>query len=172
MSQDTASDQGLSVDEILTQWARERPDLDTAPMALLGRLARVVRLVRQDLEATFDRHGLNAASFDLLATLRRAGPPYALTAGQLMARMMITSGTVTNRINRLETQGLVERRTDKDDARRAIVALSAEGFSRIDKALDDHVATQKRLSGLLTDAEFAQMDDLLASWLTRLEDTQ
>ncbi|SFI88523.1 MarR family winged helix-turn-helix transcriptional regulator [Celeribacter neptunius] len=170
MDAQNSTDQGLSLDEIRAQWASERPDLDTAPMGLIGRMGRVARLLSREMDATFARHGLNAASFDLLATLRRAGPPHALTAGELMARMMITSGTVTNRINRLETQGLVARRSDKEDARRAIVGLTETGFALIDRAVEDHVATQKRLTELLSGEEFAQLDGLLESWLGRLSE--
>ncbi|NVK46426.1 MAG: MarR family transcriptional regulator [Rhodobacteraceae bacterium] len=161
-------EQTLTPDDIRAQWGRERPDLDTDPMALIGRMGRLVRALTAEMEATFARHGLNGASFDLLATLRRAGDPYALTAGELMAQMMITSGTVTNRINRLEAQGLVERRSDKDDARRAIVALTETGFEVIERAVEDHVATQKRLTEMLSAEEFAQIDGLLGTWLERL----
>lgn len=161
-------DTTLRLDDIRAQWARERPDLDTGPMALLGRMARLTRLLGAEMEATFARHGLNQASFDLLATLRRAGAPYALSAGQLMARMMITSGSVTNRINRLEAQNLVERRADEGDARKAIVALTEAGFEVIERAVADHVATQKRLTDLLSAEEFSALDGLLQGWLDRL----
>ncbi|WP_460275427.1 MarR family winged helix-turn-helix transcriptional regulator [Celeribacter sp. ULVN23_4] len=162
------TEQTLTLEDIRAQWARERPDLETAPMGLIGQMGRLSRVLGAEMEATFARHGLNQASFDLLATLRRSGPPYALTAGELMGRMMITSGSVTNRINRLETQKLVERRTDKEDARRAIVALTEAGFAVIDRAVEDHVATQKRLTDLLSAEEFAQLDGLLQNWLSRL----
>lgn len=162
------TEQTLTLEDIRAQWARERPDLETAPMGLIGQMGRLSRVLGAEMEATFARHGLNQASFDLLATLRRSGPPYALTAGELMGRMMITSGSVTNRINRLEMQKLVERRTDKEDARRAIVALTEAGFAVIDRAVEDHVATQKRLTDLLSAEEFAQLDGLLQNWLSRL----
>ncbi|WP_226553438.1 MarR family winged helix-turn-helix transcriptional regulator [Celeribacter naphthalenivorans] len=162
------SEKTLSPDDIRAQWAVERPDLATEPMALIGRMGRLARVLSEAMEATFARHGLNYASFDLLATLRRSGDPYALTAGDLMAQMMITSGTVTNRINRLEAQGLVVRRSDKNDARRAIVALTEAGFAVIDRAVEDHVATQKRLTEMLSAEEFVQLDGLLRSWLDRL----
>ena len=89
------------VERIIEQWNRERPDLDVAPMALIGRLGRLARAWSREMEATFARHGLNAASFDLLATLRRAGPPHALSPGALIEATMVTSGTITNRIDRL-----------------------------------------------------------------------
>lgn len=158
----------ISVEKIRAQWAAERPDLDTMPMGLIGRMGRVTRALSADMDATFARHGLNLATFDLLATLRRSGPPYALSAGDLMAQMMITSGTATNRINRLEAQKLVERRADEGDARRAIVALTEAGFAVIDRAVEDHVATQKRLTDVLSSEEFSQLDTALAAWLDRL----
>jgi len=163
------SDDSIQIDHIRAQWAKARPDLDTAPMGLIGRLGRITRVLSREMEATFARHGLNQASFDLLATLRRAEPPHALTAGQLMDNMMITSGTVTNRINRLEVKGLVERRADKEDARRAIVGLTEAGFALIDRVIEDHVATQHRLTALLTDTEFATLDAGLAGYLAKLD---
>lgn len=113
------------------------------------------------MAVTFAQHGLNAAGFDLLATLRRAPPPHALSAGELMSSMMITSGTMTNRIDQLAKTGLVERLTDPNDARRAVVTLTSKGFDLIEKAIADHVQTQERLLARMKDSEVQQLDELL-----------
>jgi DNA-binding MarR family transcriptional regulator len=157
------------VDEILRQWRRERPDLDVAPMGLIGRLNRLARQLSREMEQTFRAHGLNAASFDVLATLRRSGPPYALSPGRLMATMMITSGTMTNRIDQLERAGLVARTANPDDARSFIVSLTEAGFAAIDAAVTDHVATQARLVARLPEADRPLLDRLLRRYLLTFE---
>ena len=149
------------VDRIIEQWNRERPDLDVEPMALIGRLGRLARVWSREMEATFARHGLNAASFDLLATLRRAGPPYALSPGELIEATMVTSGTITNRIDRLETAGLVTRKPNPQDGRGFLVSLTEEGVARIDACVTEHVATQARLVAPLDAAERTALDALL-----------
>ena len=93
------------VDRVLAQWARQRPDLDVSPMAVIGRLSRATRLIDAELRRTFAAHGLDAASFDVLATLRRSDPPHRLTPAALMRSAMVTSGAVTQRLDRLEERG-------------------------------------------------------------------
>jgi DNA-binding MarR family transcriptional regulator len=121
------------------------------------------------MATTFAHHGLNAAGFDLLATLRRSPPPHALPAGELMSSMMITSGTMTNRIDQLVKAGLVERRADPNDARRAVVTLTPQGFDLIDKAIADHVLTQKRLLSDMNDSEVKQLDTLLRKLMASID---
>jgi DNA-binding MarR family transcriptional regulator len=150
-----------AVDRILEQWCVARPDLDVRPMGPIGRLSRVAHGLSRSMATTFAHHGLNAAGFDLLATLRRSPPPHALSAGKLMSSMMITSGTMTNRIDQLAKAGLVERRADPNDARRAVVTLTPMGFDLIEKAIADHVQTQKRLLANMNDSEVEQLDELL-----------
>lgn len=149
------------VDKIIAQWARERPDLDTGPMAIIGRMSRLVLEMSAEMQKTFRAHGLNAAGFDLLATLRRAGAPYRLSPGDLIASSMVTSGTMTNRIDQLVKAGLVERIAQEDDRRSVLVGLTAEGLARIEGMLEAHVATQVRLLAGLDAAERAQLDGLL-----------
>lgn len=149
------------VDTIIEQWNRERPDLDVGPMALIGRLGRLARVWTREMEATFSRHGLNTATFDLLATLRRSGAPYALSPGDLIEATMVTSGTITNRIDRLVAAGLVERRPNPDDGRGFLVSLTREGFARIEACVTDHVATQARLVSGLDQSDRATLDALL-----------
>lgn len=156
------------VDNIIAQWNRERPDLDVEPMALIGRLGRLRELILHRQEEVFARFGLNASGFDVLATLRRSGPPYALSPGALMEQMMISSGTMTNRIDQLAKTGLVERRQNPDDRRGMIVSLTDKGFALIDEAVTAHVENQHRLVSALTDGERAALDVLLRSYLERL----
>ena len=125
-----------AVDKILAQWGEARPDLDVRAMGPVGRLARLAHHFSGEMAKTFRAHGLNAAGFDVLATLRRT-PSHALTAGELMVSMMITSGTMTNRIDQLEKAGLVCRTADPNDARKAVVKLTDQGQTLIDAALVD-----------------------------------
>tara|TARA_R100001369_G_scaffold91387_1_gene132557 strand:- start:1687 stop:2187 length:501 start_codon:yes stop_codon:yes gene_type:complete len=158
-----------AVDRILKQWCIARPDLDVGPMGPIGRLSRVAHGLSRSMATTFAHHGLNAAGFDLLATLRRSPRPHALPAGELMSSMMITSGTMTNRIDQLVKAGLVERRADPDDARRAVVTLTPQGFDLIDKAIADHVLTQKRLLADMNESEVKQLDTLLRKLMASID---
>ncbi|AVO37340.1 MarR family winged helix-turn-helix transcriptional regulator [Pukyongiella litopenaei] len=158
-----------AVDRILEQWHRVRPDLDISAMGSIGRLSRVFHYNARQMDETFARHGLNAAGFDVLATLRRAGLPHAMSPGELMASMMITSGTMTNRIDQLAKQGLVTRTADPKDARRAVVKLTKKGFDLIDVAVAEHVETQKALLSVLREEEIAALDDVLRKLLAATE---
>lgn len=157
------------VAHVLEQWRAERPDLDVTPMGPIGRLKRL----HDDLARTFDQvyaaHGLNAASFDMLATLRRSGAPYALSPSEMMGLTMVTSGTTTNRIDRLEQVGLVERRRNDKDARGTVVALTDAGFALIDRVFDEHVANQHRLAEPLSSDDLTALDNLMGKWLRGLE---
>jgi DNA-binding MarR family transcriptional regulator len=157
------------VDEILAQWRRERPELNTAPMGLIGRLRRVSQHLSRAMEATFARHGLNGASFDVLATLRRSGPPYSLSPGDLLDTMMITSGTMTNRIDQLERAGLVARSLNPEDRRSVIISLTGKGRAVIDAAVTEHVETQARLVAILSAEENAALNALLTKYLAGFE---
>ncbi|MCM5557740.1 MarR family winged helix-turn-helix transcriptional regulator [Pleomorphomonas sp. JP5] len=157
------------VDKIIAQWNRERPDLDVEPMALIGRLGRLRELLSRRQEEVFARFGLNSSGFDVLATLRRSGPPHSLSPGELMEQMMISSGTMTNRIDQLAKAGLVERRQNPDDRRGMIVSLTDKGFALIDEAVTAHVENQHRLVSTLSEPERAMLDTLLKSYLGRLQ---
>ena len=149
------------VDKIVMQWKAARPDVDTASVGPIGRLTRVCKKMVAVEEANFARLGLNMAGFDVLSALRRAAPPHALSPGELMASMMITSGTMTNRIDQLEKAALVTRSTDPVDARKSIVGLTQEGLALIDQAIVDHLATQRSLLAGMTAEELEQLDRLL-----------
>lgn len=157
------------VDKILEQWNRERPDLDVAPMGLLGRLARLRFHLAREIEKTLAEHGLNPSSFDVLATLRRSGPPYRLSPGELIASTMVTSGTMTNRLDQLEKAGLIERVHNPDDRRGVIIALTPGGLELVDAAVTAHVANQHRLLDGLTQDERAALDNLLGKFLASFE---
>ena len=160
-----------AVDRILQQWKLERPDLNSGAMGPIGRLSRVYHHNARQMGDTFARHGLNAAGFDVLATLRRAGPPHAMSPGALMNAMMITSGTMTHRIDQLAKLGLISRATDQKDARRAVIQLTKQGFDLIDAAVADHVATQKSLLAPLTKEEITALDAALRKLMAAAETT-
>lgn len=153
------------VDRILAQWRAQRPDLDASPMAVIGRLSRAAQLVDVELRRTFATHGLDRASFDVLATLRRADPPHRLTPTALMRSSMVTSGAITQRLDRLEARALVTRTPDTADGRGVLVGLTPEGYDLINRALPDHVATEHRL---LADLSPTQRDALVNALRTLL----
>lgn len=157
------------VDVILEQWKQQRPDLDLAPMGLTSRLSRIARHLSGALEQGFAKHGLNMASFDVLATLRRAGPPYRLSPGELIDNTLVTSGTMTNRIDQLVKAGLVERTENPDDGRSILVTLTPRGLKKINAAVTDHAANLRRLTRGLDDNAFKRLDRSLKRYLDQLE---
>ena len=157
-----------SVDLILEQWARERPDLDCSPMGIIGRITQLQREVYLAQRATFARHGLDAPSFDVLAALRRAGEPYQLTPTALMRTALVTSGAITQRLDRLEEKGLITRERSEADGRAVVVTLTDTGRKALDDALPDHLATERDMLAGLTAAEQEQLAGLLRSWLVAL----
>jgi DNA-binding MarR family transcriptional regulator len=159
------------VDRILQQWRAARPDLDVSPMAVIGRLSRATRRISAELLRTFSGHGLDASSFDLLATLRRSGPSHRLTPTELMRASMVTSGAITQRLDHLEANDLVTRIPSDSDGRSVHVALTRAGRSLIDKALPDHVATEHRLLSGLSRAQRDALARLLRELLESLGDT-
>lgn len=157
------------VDNILKQWQQERPDLDIKPMGPFGRLRQLNHCLTRTMEKTWSKYGLNGASFDVLATLRRAGQPYALSPSDLMASTMVTSGTMTHRINLLEKASLIQRVRNPKDGRGFLISLTPQGFELIDEAVTAHVKTQAQLATALTEEQFAQLDELLKQFLTGLK---
>jgi DNA-binding MarR family transcriptional regulator len=157
------------VEKILTQWRRERPDLDVGPMGVIGRLKRLHDRLSLGLARVYSSNELNAASFDVLATLRRSGRPYELSPSALIDWMMVTSGTMTNRLDRLETQGLIERRPNPSDGRGSVVVLSKAGFDLIDRVVSEHVENQHKLLSGLTVGTHETLNQILMTWLAELE---
>ncbi|XUY26964.1 MarR family winged helix-turn-helix transcriptional regulator [Agrobacterium sp. rho-8.1] len=157
------------VDAILAQWGRERPDLDVAPMGIMGRLHRLATHLGREVEAVLLQHGLSSSAFDVMATLRRAGAPYRLSPGELLEMTMVSSGTMTNRIDQLEKAGLVERINNPDDRRSVLITLTEKGFATVDAAVKAHVANQHRLLAAISENDKAEFNRLLKTFLARLE---
>ena len=156
-----ASDGRDEVDAVVAAWRRERPDLDVAPLEVLSRVTRLARHLDLARRTAFDRHDLEPGEFDVLAALRRAGPPYALSPTRLVGQTLVTSGTMTNRVDRMATKGLVQRRPDPADGRGVQVVLTDQGRSRVDGALGDLLEDERRiLSGLTVPDRRALADAL------------
>lgn len=141
------------VDRIVSAWRRERPELDVTPLQILSRVSRLARRLDLARGTAFAEHGLDGWEFDVLSALRRAGAPYELSPGQLIAETLVTSGTMTNRVDRLLTRGFVERQPDPRDRRGVIVRLTAEGMQTVDAALDDLLAHERDLLAELPKGE-------------------
>lgn len=157
------------VDHFLAQWARERSDLDVSPMGVIGRVSRLARYFERKLDETFKQFGLNRWTFDVLAALRRTGPPYQLCPTDLFKALMITSGAMTNRIDRLEEAGLVTRRPDPDDRRGVLVELTAQGLALVNTVVEAHAANEARLLQALSGEERHLLAGLLRKLLEDFE---
>lgn len=158
-----------AVDLILEQWRRERPDLDASPMGPIGRIKRCAILLEQQLENVFSRFDLCSWEFDMLATLRRSGAPYCLSPTALFSTLMVTSGTMTHRLKRLETRGLIVRTASQQDARSTLVQLTAEGLELINRAVGPHVENERQLLSVLPADALASLDAHLSVLLQALE---
>lgn len=133
------------VDQIVAAWARERPDIDPSPMEVFSRIARLGKHLNLMRKEAFTEHGLETWEFDVLSALRRSGPPYELAPGQLVAATMVTSGTMTNRVDRLVNRGLVLREPSLDDRRGVRVILTDAGLTRADAAIDRLLSLERNL---------------------------
>ena len=151
------------VDRLVTAWHRERPDLDISPLEVLSRVSRLARHLDLARRAAFNEHQLEPWEFDVLAALRRAGAPYALSPGQLGAEAMVTSGTVTNRVDRLEARGFVSREREPNDRRGVRVVLTSVGQQTVDGALTDLLDRERDLLVGLSANEQQQLANLLRS---------
>lgn len=157
------------VDRIIAQWERERPELDTGPMAVVGRLSRVAALLDVALRPPFAAEGLGNGDFDVLASLRRAGAPYRLSATELTASMMVTSGAVTKRVDRLAAAGLVTREVAEHDGRGRLIGLTPQGVELVDRVVEQHWANEERLLAPLDAHERAHLVRALRKLLVSLE---
>jgi DNA-binding MarR family transcriptional regulator len=158
------------VDKILAQWQRERPDLDVSPMGIIGRMGRLAKHLEKAIQEKFAEFGLNIGEFDVLAALRRSGQPYQLSPTKLFNTLMVTSGTMTHRIDRLEKAELVKRIPDPSDRRGMLIELTDKGFEVIEKALDAHVANEHRILSALTGSERDTLAQLLRKLLVSFEE--
>ena len=157
------------VDFFLEQWAREMPDLDVGPMGVIGRLNRCAALMHRRLDATFEKFGLSSWEFDVLASLRRSGAPYRLAPTVLFSQLMVTSGTMTHRLQKLEASGWVQRLPSPDDARSMLVQLSPAGRELVERALLAHVDNEKNIMAPLGAEATAALDAQLRPLLAMLE---
>ncbi|MBK0002703.1 MarR family winged helix-turn-helix transcriptional regulator [Erwinia sp. S38] len=158
-----------AVDAILQQWQCERPDLDASPMGPIGRINRCAALLQQKLETAFARFDLSMWEFDMLAALRRSGEP-SLSPTELFSTLMVTSGTMTHRLKRLETRGFIERVPNAQDARSMLVKLTESGRELIDRAVEEHIENERQiLSGLSANA-LSELDNSLSAFLRTLEE--
>ncbi|MCW0507363.1 MarR family winged helix-turn-helix transcriptional regulator [Aeromonas piscicola] len=155
------------VDLLLAQWARQRPDLDCSPMGVLGRVARMAAIAGREVSDELKECGLLGSDFDILATLRRAGEP--LTPTVLYQSAMLSSGAMTARLDKLAERGLIERQAAPSDRRSLLVCLTESGKTLIDRAVELHVANERRLLAPLNEAEQAQLAALLKRWLLENE---
>lgn len=163
------SEQQDHLDFVISQWQQERPDLAPEPMAVIGRLKRLSQHLRQGIESKHKEFGLAWGEFDVLATLLRSGAPYCLTPTLLFRSAMLSSGAMTNRLNRLQERGLIERLPDPEDRRSLLVKLSDDGYHLISQAMTEHVDVEARLLQVLSEDDIQQLDRLLKKWLAGFE---
>jgi DNA-binding MarR family transcriptional regulator len=165
----TMDPRGDDVDQIVEAWRRERPDLDVAPLQVLSRVSRLARRLDLDRVQAFAQHDLEGWEFDVLSALRRSGPPYQLSPGQLVRQTLVTSGTMTNRVDRLERRGLVERSPDPHDRRGVIVQLTPTGQRTVDAAMADLLDRERALLAELSEDDRDELAGLLRRLLSPFE---
>ncbi|MDQ3655265.1 MAG: MarR family transcriptional regulator, partial [Chloroflexota bacterium] len=153
------------VDELRAEWARARPDIDTSPVAVVARIGRAARFLDNGMDDYFGHHGISRPSWDILATLRRSGPPFRLSPTDLYRAVMRTSGAMTRRIDTLERAGWVTRTPDPADRRGIMVALTLEGLALVDALAEGHVENERKLLAPLSEDEQRILADLLKKLL-------
>ena len=153
------------VDDLADAWARERPDLDLAPVAVFSRLSRLSRHLDLARREAFTAEGIESWEFDVLAALRRAGSPYELSPGRLLRETLVTSGTMTNRVDRLATRGFVERYPDPEDRRGVLVRLTPEGKEAVDAAFTALLDSERAFLTGLSPRQQSDLADLLRTLL-------
>ncbi|MEV0273646.1 MarR family transcriptional regulator [Hamadaea sp. NPDC050747] len=159
-----------AVDAVIGQWAAERPDVDVSPIQIVGRISRLSRHFERALKTHFAGFDLERWEFDVLATLRRSGKPYELSAGALLKMALVTSGAMTNRIDRLEGRGLVERRSDPGDRRTVLIRLTTQGRETVDAILVGHMANEERMLAALSPGERRDLEATLRKLLISFGD--
>lgn len=157
------------IDTVVAKWRQERPDYDLSPVEIIGRAGRIMEYVDRALESKFEEFGISRAIFDVLAALKRNGPPFRMSQRDLMRSLLRTSGSISLRIDLMEKQGLVTRIADHDDRRVVFVTLTAKGTSLLEEVIPEHLANEKSLLTALSLAERDQLIALLRKWLVSLE---
>jgi len=160
------------VDRLVSAWRKERPDLDVSPLEVLSRISRLSKHLERERRAAFAAHGIESWEFDVLTALRKAGEPYEMSPGALLRATLVTSGTMTNRINRLVTAGLVTRHPDPEDRRGVLVRLTPAGMERVDAALADLLRREQELLAGLDQEERRALADLLRRLLIPLDSSE
>ena len=158
------------VDRLVAAWKRERPDLDLSPLSVLSRITRIARhldIARRDAFGDLENWG-----FDVLAALRRAGAPYQLSPGALMQETMVTSGTITNRLDRLEELQLITREPDPNDGRGSLVTLTKSGIRAVDAAMEDLLKNERQLLKDLSGKDREQLAALLSTLVTEFDSAE
>ncbi|MGY5957234.1 MarR family transcriptional regulator [Kosakonia sp. BK9b] len=158
------------IDFVVSQWDSAMPELDVSSMKIFGRMLRVMKHLGKMRAQALEPFGFREGEFDVLATLRRAGAPYCLSPTQLYKSLLVTSGAMTNRLNHLEEQGLIERIRDPDDKRSTLVGLTINGQQRIEQALVVHTATQNAMLAGLSAGQREELEVLLKHLLLALPD--
>ncbi|WP_066061445.1 MarR family winged helix-turn-helix transcriptional regulator [Frankia sp. EI5c] len=156
------------IDSVVEEWQRERPDLDLSALGIFARMKVFVAALGASMDHPLDQHGLTAGDFEVLSALRAAGPPCVLIPSQLSEKLMMSRAGITNRLDRLEAAGLVERRLDPSDRRSFRVGLTDRGRVTIDAAFADHVRNFARIASHLTPEQRQQLDDALRVLLRAL----
>jgi len=150
-----------SVDAMIEQWRHERPELDVSPIGVIGRISKLSRELEMRLEPVYREHGLEHGWHDVLATLRRNGPPYQLRPTDFSGQLMLTSSGTTKRLDRLERAGLIARSADPGDRRGTLITLTPAGRDLVDAASEAHLGNERRILAALSDAEQRRLADLL-----------
>ena len=158
------------VHAVMEQWRREAPHFDRSPLAVVARISRLAQLIQLELERVFEAYGLNGGEFDVLASLRRSGPPYSLSPTSLSSSLIVTSGGMTKRLRMLERRGLVRRDPDPGDGRSMLVTLTPEGMRLVDEVVPVHWANEKRLLEGLPARDRAALGRLLEAFAVSLGD--
>ena len=159
-----------AVDRIVSEWQGVRPDLDLTPIEIVGRISRLSRLFDRELGVNFARHGIEDWMYDVLATLRRIGAPHELTAGELVRQTMVTTGAITNRVDRLESRGLVERVPSPTDRRSVIIRLTPTGLELVDDVVATHLATEAQMLSALSERQRTTLANALRTLAADLGD--
>ena len=149
------------LDSIMAAWKRERPELDPSPMGIIGRVFQLSKVLEQRLDDVFAKHGIGTWAFDVLAALRRSGEPYRQSPTALFSQLLLSSGAMTNRIDRLENAGLVERVADPNDRRGVLVQLTTTGIELVNSIMPEHLQNEEKILSGLTAAERKQLAGLL-----------
>ena len=154
----------------MSEWRTVRPDLDVTPIEIVGRISRLSRLIDRELGKNFAEHGIEDWMYDVMATLRRIGEPHELTPGELVRQTMVTTGAITNRIDRLAERGLVNRRPTPDDRRSVTVRLTPKGRALVDTVALTHLETERRLLEVFSQRERDTLVPLLRALALDLGD--